>query len=667
MTSQTQLVSGLAGAIGCSFRSTQNQLVFVEYGGKLSRLNLFAPAVIVSQGSAVLKGTWSFDLDNGAQGGVGPGFDIWWEQMTAVARQMVPQNSATIVNLGVVNFDSLTADGLQTLTYGTTPIPGNNDASNKLVPNDVFALRTNQGNYAKVKVVSYGYDLTIQWVTYRLNPAYAVIGTGYTNPEDVKVSADNLHAYVTERSGNLLRIALANANRSAATVVAAGMTAPQQLFLDEANHAAYVVEYASPGHLWRIDLTTAAKTAIVSNLEFGIGLVLSADLQYAYVTEQTTGPDKGRVSRIQLTSGLRTKLATGLTGPFFLTWADAAQTALLVAERDPANRITSVSPTGAGTAVIVAGVPARPSSVAMIAPGRMLVCSDQVIERVDFAPVIFQPSGPLLMGIGFIPFNKVQPSGLATTDPGYFYQVTNVPFGGTLPLMVNHQRAANDGAVYYRVKVDGVLRSDSLSDYKWNGTQYVLQSTGPVSVAGNPDYYPVHPVSELFLWMNPSLGLLMNSTNLSNGLHTIVLEFTNASGAVIETSTPLTIMVNNQPCVATLAAPTLAAVPADTVCGVLKYGTNTVANVSLGYAASQPANYATYSLSVIKGINTVLTTGGSVPSPAAPLTSTVATLLGTCTVAGFAEYLYVAATINNGWSRQSQYDASAAFAFVLAP
>jgi hypothetical protein len=51
MTSQTQLVSGLAGAIGCSFRSAQNQLVFTEYGGKLSRLNLFAPAVIVSRGA----------------------------------------------------------------------------------------------------------------------------------------------------------------------------------------------------------------------------------------------------------------------------------------------------------------------------------------------------------------------------------------------------------------------------------------------------------------------------------------------------------------------------------------------------------------------------------------------------------------------------------------
>ena len=41
--------------------------------------------------------------------------------------------------------------------------------------------------------------------------------------------------------------------------------------------------------------------------------------------------------------------------------------------------------------------------------------------------------------------------------------------------------------------------------------------------------------------------------------------------------------------------------------------------------------------------------------------------MGACNVGGFAEYVYVAATMNNGWGRQSQYDASAAIAFVLAP
>jgi hypothetical protein len=41
-------------------------------------------------------------------------------------------------------------------------------------------------------------------------------------------------------------------------------------------------------------------------------------------------------------------------------------------------------------------------------------------------------------------------------------------------------------------------------------------------------------------------------------------------------------------------------------------------------------------------------------------------LLGSCTIAAFAEYVYVFATANKGLSRQSQYDASAIIAFVLA-
>jgi hypothetical protein len=242
-----------------------------------------------------------------------------------------------------------------------------------------------------------------------------------------------------------------------------------------------------------------------------------------------------------------------------------------------------------------------------------------------------------------------------------------VPFGGTLPLMVNFQRAANDGAVYYRVWIDNVLRSDSWSDYRWNGTQYVLQMIGPVNIGAKPNFYPVHPIAELFLWMNPSLGMLADSTNLSNGLHTIKLEFTNAAGVVIETGTPLVIMVNNQHCSAALTAPNINGVGADNVCGLLHYGVKTnPLPVTMALAATHPANYANYSFSLIKGVNQVLSTGGAVPAPAAPVTATVAALLGSCDVAGFAEYLYVAATINNGWSRQSQYDASAAFAFVLA-
>ena len=75
-------------------------------------------------------------------------------------------------------------------------------------------------------MVQYGYDLQIQSVTYRLKPAYRVLGTGYTNPEDIVVSSDETTAYVTERSGTQRRVNLTSANRSTAAVVASGLNAP---------------------------------------------------------------------------------------------------------------------------------------------------------------------------------------------------------------------------------------------------------------------------------------------------------------------------------------------------------------------------------------------------------------------------------------------------------
>src|ERR1700748_1434626 len=164
---------------------------------------------------------------------------------------MTPLNTARITNLGLIDFNSLTPDTLSSLTYSNTPIDGNNDATNKLVTNDVFAVQTTNGNYAKVKVLSYGYNMQIQWVTYHLDSPYAVLGTGYNQPEDVKASSDGAHAYVTERSGDLVKVALASANRASATVVASGMNAPQQMFLDEVGGYAYVVEYAATGNLWK--------------------------------------------------------------------------------------------------------------------------------------------------------------------------------------------------------------------------------------------------------------------------------------------------------------------------------------------------------------------------------------------------------------------------------
>lgn len=504
-------------------------------------------------------------------------------------------------------------------------------------------------------------------------PGYSVLGTGYSQPEDVKLSADGLHAYITERTGDLVRVALSNPNRSFATVVASGMTAPQQLFLDEAHNSAYLVEFSPSGRLLKIDLTSGTTTVVASGLDNAVGVVLSADLQYAYVTEQTTGPGLGRVSKIQVSTAGRTTLAGGLTTPFFLTWADAAQDSLFVPQRDPVNSILAVNVTSGATNTVVGGVPFRPSSVALPYAGQMLICCDSVIDEALFT--VFLSSGPLLMGIGLIPANYVNHfTGKATTPSGSPYQVTDAPFGGTLPIMVNYQSADILSASYYQVLVDGAPQTDSWTVYFWNGVTNVLITVIAKTVGTRIGCYPVHPVADLFKYQPPSLGYQLDSTALSNGFHTIRLRMLNGAGHMIRESLPLKILVNNQACVATISPPVLNALPPQTAnpCGVIDYGTDTSATLTLAYTATQPAGFAHFSFGLVRGVTGLSLVpplpSGPVPG-ASPVTPapTVSELLGPCPTAGFAAEVYVAATMTNGMNRQSQYDASALIAFVLTP
>ena len=380
----------------------------------------------------------------------------------------------------------------------------------------------------------------------------------------------------------------------------------------------------------------------------------------------------GRVSSFQLSNGQRVGLATGLTAPFFLTWTDSTETSLYCPLRDPANAVVTVN-TGGGSASAATGLAFRPSSVAVVSPGFLLVCCDQVIEEVLLATSPLQPNGPLLQGIGFIPFNWITAGGLADTtafDPSYFYPVTNAPFGGSLPVMVNFLRAGLDGASFYQVKVDGNLRTDQFNTAKWNGTEYVPAVFGPQLVGGNPGYYPVPSVSDLMLYIQPLPGCYLDSTSLTSAqTHTITVEFFDVSANPVESATPLTIYVDNNPCSVSLAPAAIGASSATTDCGFLAYNPATAAtdDVTVSYTAGQPEGFANWSFSLIKAGTTIATAAGPVTSPPAPFSETVAGMLGTCTVAAFAAYVYVAATANTGWARCSQYDRSASQAFALAP
>ncbi len=503
------------------------------------------------------------------------------------------------------------------------------------------------------------------------------LGAGYNQPESVVVAADGSTAYVTERVGNLLAVNLGNAARSQARVIVGGLNTPQQIALDEAHACAYVVEYANPGRLLRIELTSGTIKVVANTLEFAIGIALTSDLSTAYVSEQPTSG--GRIRKVALGTGAVSNFVTGLTNPFFLTWLNGSQQALFVPERDPANRISVVKLSGGAPATVVSPTAFRPSSVAMAQPGNLLIACDAELDTCNLMPA---SAGDLFLGIGFVPVlagptNGITATGLANTSTpafaGYFYQVDNVPFGGTLPIMIDHAQAYGKGARYYCVKVNGVPGMDVWTDLKLNTStgQFVTTTMSPATIGSTPGCYPVRAPGEI--WLNANLGDLLSTTALPYGQATIEVDFVNASGGPVATSNSAKPLIDNAPCSAVLSEPTLLGNTADPVCGYLPYTKPpSAAPVTIAYTASQPNNHATYSFAVWKGVNVIQSVSGNVPSTA-PYTIPLNTLLANprplapCVVAGCAADLYVAATAINGWDRQSQYDASAEEAFALAP
>ncbi|WP_190342706.1 hypothetical protein [Leptolyngbya sp. FACHB-36] len=174
---------------------------------------------IVSSGSGVIRGTWLFNFDTGTE--VANDGDVWWQQQTDTVRYLVPRGNAQLVNLGVRDFNAISVSQLQKLPYSTVPIDGSisNEAllairaphetppivprpigPNQLVNGNVFAVRTNSGNYAKVQVLKYGYNLQIQWVTYRpgsSEPLYRqVTRVSDMQPRSPFVFPANLYSYI---------------------------------------------------------------------------------------------------------------------------------------------------------------------------------------------------------------------------------------------------------------------------------------------------------------------------------------------------------------------------------------------------------------------------------------------------------------------------------------
>ncbi|HVT17059.1 MAG TPA: hypothetical protein VHQ90_12890 [Thermoanaerobaculia bacterium] len=389
--------------------------------------------------------------------------------------------------------------------------------------------------------------------------SHQIIGSGYQDLADIKISRDGEHAYVTGGQGTLLRVDLNHPDQAHARVVSRGMTAPHQIVLDEDNNVAHVVEFAPAGRLLRIDLGTGSQTTIATGLRQAVGLLMTSDRQFAYVSEQTGGA----ITRIRLATGNRDPVVQGLAQPFFLTWLGSGENAILTTERDPAkNKVVLIDLTRSpAVSSEIATVPTRPSSVAVVAGDQVYVCSDQAVSKLSLSG--FGANDPILMGIGHVPVSRIGPqpnhpnipAGMATTDPGYFFSVVDSPFGGSLPLMINHQLARKMGATHYRIVVDNTeLPVAQFSDYRWNSAALPLPEFELVAnpLPPGPDY-SVRAANEI--WYNPWLGAFVDSTtqpnglSRPNGLHTIAVRLFDAHhgeiGHISDAGRAVQVMIDN--------------------------------------------------------------------------------------------------------------------------
>jgi hypothetical protein len=249
-------------------------------------------------------------------------------------------------------------------------------------------------------------------------------------------------------------------------------------------------------------------------------------------------------------------MAKGLKGPRHMVWSDAGESVIVFVQGGPPGMVMKLDLTTTPPSVAeLAGPTASiPYSLAIPLPDHVLIGYTDAVGEVYLTSSIYSASGPILLGIGFVPADAAHlPGGYADTtmDPSYFYQVKDAPFGGTLPLMINHDRARTMGARFYKVQIGTpgstpVEANQAFSDYRWNATLNRFELVTQVPVKG---FYPLHATGEI--WLNYWLGMLLGTGGQPNGLNTISIRLfgsqsdTSEIGKADDPGRSATLMIDN--------------------------------------------------------------------------------------------------------------------------
>ncbi len=150
-------------------------------------------------------------------------------------------------------------------------------------------------------------------------------------------------------------------------------------------------------------------------------------------------------------------------------------------------------------------------------------------------------AGPVIAGVGLIPFTKII-GGRATTDAGYYPRVINAAFGEVLNFIYNRPNVqgfwaagARRYSVLHRVGSSGAFTPlrRAWSNYRWTGTDFVLDSFAPDA---NSRYELKNPSLDystkdlLFQWNTPGNA---SEAPAATGIHEFQIQFFNTAGGLV--------------------------------------------------------------------------------------------------------------------------------------
>ncbi len=688
----TNIAENLSGVRGTFFAEDEDYIYYIDDAGNLNRW-LTVPSKIVQRADdpaiplALLKNS-DVKLDGGAAA-------LRWALNTSNKLQLNAKNGAKIfgpikevpVNLSdpqgpkklVTSLADIPPAYLEALTYSTSAVLEDGTS----VAGKYYAVKTGSGNYVKVRVFYASGATRYEYVTF--NPTLQNVGKGFVNARDLVIAKEEGETVVYVAAENDLYRATRSSDGTFPLVgsIYNGFTNAQQVVLFGGN--IYVVD---DNKICVIDQVTQQPepSLFEGSLSGAVGLLITKDGKTAYISEAGSG-GRLRVATLdpanpvlQPNPILPAAGQPGLGAVGHLTWVNADETEIYLTQRAPINavlRISGLSEAPKMQEVISSLNPDFPENPWSVQPYVKTQGRDQVFVAADGAVGTFDvglpPAGNLVLGIGFVPLQSIVQSGVhegkadttSENAQGYFFKVVNVPFGGSLHLLLNHKKAfeAPLQYKYYQVKLTKVgsstfkIFSDPFSDLVWSDekSRFLVEA-----IKRDGEYYEVRDPSRL--WYNPYLGSIINTRLLAqDGLYTLSVTFFNAS-KVAQQTIEAKILIDNNVCTAKFGQVLINGQSITSQCGCFTYGAKTDV-MTIPITATHPNNTADYSLSVYGGGKLRFSTTGSVDPAPAPVVKTVGEILGQCKLGNVSVNLSVSTRVTDGYRWVS--NASTGMSFTL--